>query len=100
MNSGLSEYFIGLAREARAASRQISRSTSAQKSEALRLVVEEIDAGRSSILVANEKDLEAALQRDKSQTYIKSEVDVSQATDLKKRDKLIEKQKQDKDKRE
>ena len=60
MNSGLSEYFIGLAREARAASRQISRSTSAQKSEALRLVVEEIDAGRSSILVANEKDMEAA----------------------------------------
>jgi len=60
MNSGLSEYFIGLAREARAASRQISRSTSAQKSEALRLVVEEIDAGRSSILVANEKDIEAA----------------------------------------
>ena len=60
MNSGLSEYFIGLAREARAASRQISRSTSAQKSEALRLVVEEIDVGRSSILVANEKDMEAA----------------------------------------
>ena len=60
MNSGLSEYFIGLAREARAASRQISRSTSAQKSEALRFVVEEIDAGRSSILVANEKDMEAA----------------------------------------
>ena len=60
MNSGLSEYFIRLAREARAASRQISRSTSAQKSEALRLVVEEIDAGRSSILVANEKDMEAA----------------------------------------
>ena len=60
MNSGLSEYFIGLAREARAASRQISRSTSAQKSEALRLVVEEIDAGRPSILVANEKDMEAA----------------------------------------
>ena len=60
MNSGLSEYFIGLAREARAASRQISRSTSAQKSEALRLVVEEIDAGRSSILVANEKDMKAA----------------------------------------
>jgi len=60
MNSGLSEYFIGLAREARAASRQISRSTSAQKSEALRLIVEEIDAGRSSILVANEKDMEAA----------------------------------------
>ena len=60
MNSGLSEYFIGLAREARAASRQISRSTSAQKSEALRLVVDEIDVGRSSILVANEKDMEAA----------------------------------------
>ena len=60
MNSGLGEYFIGLARKARAASRQISRSTSAQKSEALRLVVEEIDAGRSSILVANEKDMEAA----------------------------------------
>ena len=60
MNSGLSEYFIGLAREARAASRQISQSTSAQKSEALRLVVEEIDVGRSSILVANEKDMEAA----------------------------------------
>ena len=60
MNIGLSEYFIGLAREARAASRQISRSTSAQKSEALRLVVEEIDVGRSSILVANEKDMEAA----------------------------------------
>ena len=47
-----------------------------------------------------EKDLEAALQRYKSQTYIKSEVDVSQTTDLKKRDKLIAKQKQDKDKRE
>ena len=60
MNSGLREYFIGLAREARAASRQISRSTSSQKSEALRLVVEEIDDGRSSILVANEKDMEAA----------------------------------------
>ena len=60
MNSGLREYFIGLAREARAASRQISRSTSSQKSEALRLVVEEIDVGRSSILVANEKDMEAA----------------------------------------
>ena len=60
MNSGLSEYFIGLARESRAASRQISRSTSAQKSEALRLVAEEIDVGRSSILVANEKDMEAA----------------------------------------
>ena len=64
MNSGLSEYFIGLAREARAASRQISRSTSAQKSEALRLVVEEIDAGRSSILIANEKDMEAAKDAD------------------------------------
>ena len=64
MNSGLSEYFFGLAREARAASRQISRSTSAQKSEALRLVVEEIDAGRSSILVANEKDMEAAKDAD------------------------------------
>ena len=60
MNSGLSEYVIGLAREARAASRQISRSTSSQKSEALLLVAEEIDVGRSSILVANEKDMEAA----------------------------------------
>ena len=64
MNSGLSEYFIGLARDARVASRRISRSTSAQKSEALRLVVEEIDAGRSSILVANEKDMEAAKDAD------------------------------------
>ena len=60
MNSGLSEYVIGLAREAQAASRQISRSTSSQKSEALLLVAEEIDVGRSSILVANEKDMEAA----------------------------------------
>ena len=60
MNSGLSDYFIGLAQESRAASRQISRSTSAQKSEALRLVADEIDFGRSSILVANEKDMEAA----------------------------------------
>ena len=60
MNSGLSDYFIGLAKESRAASRQISRSTSAQKSEALRLVAQEIDIGRSSILVANEKDMDAA----------------------------------------
>ena len=74
MNSGLSEYFIGLARGSRAASRQISRSTSAQKSEALRFVAEEIDVGRSSILVANEKDMEAAKDANLEGTIAEKEV--------------------------
>lgn len=53
------EYMTGLGQQARAASRQISIATTAQKNDALTCIAEHIEQSATSIMLANQKDLDA-----------------------------------------
>ena len=56
-------YMIKLGSQARAASRQISKATTAQKNHALLAIADAIDSGRGQLLSANQLDLEAGREK-------------------------------------
>ena len=56
-------YMIKLGSQARAASRQISKATTAQKNHALLAIADAIDSGRGLLLSANQLDLEAGREK-------------------------------------
>ncbi|PCJ19995.1 MAG: glutamate-5-semialdehyde dehydrogenase [SAR86 cluster bacterium] len=53
-------YMLELGRQARAASRDIAKATTAQKNQALLAIAEAIDNSREALLAANQQDLQAA----------------------------------------
>ena len=56
-------YMIKLGSQARAASRQIGKATTAQKNHALLAIADAIDSGREQLLSANQFDLEAGREK-------------------------------------
>ena len=56
-------YMIKLGSQARAASRHISKATTAQKNHALLAIADAIDSGRGQLLSANQLDLEAGREK-------------------------------------
>ena len=56
-------YMIKLGSQARAASRQIGKATTAQKNHALLAIADAIDSGREQLLSANQLDLEAGREK-------------------------------------
>ena len=56
-------YMIKLGSQARAASRQIGKATTAQKNHALLAIADAIDSGRGQLLSANQLDLEAGREK-------------------------------------
>ena len=59
----IEDYMIKLGSQARAASRQISKATTAQKNHALLAIADAIDSGRGQLLSANQLDLEAGREK-------------------------------------
>jgi len=55
----IENYMQQLGRQARAASRQIAKASTAQKNEALSAIAEAIDINRGQLIQANEQDMQA-----------------------------------------
>lgn len=66
----LAELMRGLGTRARAAARELSRATTAQKDAALRAAAAAIRAGRAGIIAANARDMEAARARGLAQALL------------------------------
>jgi len=66
----LAELMRGLGTRARAAARELSRATTAQKDAALRAAAAAIRAGRTGIIAANARDMEAARARGLAQALL------------------------------
>lgn len=61
--SDIENYMLGLGRQAREASRQIAKASTAQKNAALTAIAEAIDAGREQLMQANEQDMRAGREK-------------------------------------